>query len=125
MFENTIYYGSVIGVLCLSYSMNVAIEALRVSNSDHGRVFGPRIAHSGIASLFSIAALPCILWPALYVGMFDGWVAGIVAWIGLQVLGGLATIIFRIRGPLLGLHIVLGMFALPAGYFLTLSNPPW
>lgn len=50
MFENTITYGSLIGVFCLAYSMNVAIETLRISNSDHGRFFGPRIAHSGIAS---------------------------------------------------------------------------
>lgn len=95
------------------------------SVSVRGQHIGPRIAHSALGTLFLICALPSSVWLAVYVGGFDGWLAGVVSWIGFQIIGAIATIVLRIKGPLLGLHVLLGIPSLIAGYFLTIASHPW
>lgn len=123
MFENFLSAGSIIGALCLVYASNVAIEVSAVGR--RGPHVGPAIAHNTLGTLFVFCALPCIIWPAVYVGGFDGWLAGGISWIIFQIIGAAATMILRIKGPLLGLHMLLGIASLGAGYYLTFTNLPW
>jgi len=123
MFENFLNYGSVVGALCLVYASNVAIE---VAIAGHrGPHIGPASAQNTLGTLFGFCALPCILWPAIYVGSFDGWLAGVISWIAFQIIGAIATLAFRIKGSLLSLHILTGIASLGVGYYLTLNNLPW
>lgn len=125
LFQNTREFGSLIGLLLLVYATNIAIEVLRVQHLDPSGSLSARLPHTGLATLFSFASLPCILWPAIYVGGYDGWLAAVVAWLVFQVMGALATLWLGIRGTLLPLHLLHGLVALPVGYYLTLTTAPW
>ena len=123
MFENFLNYGSVVGALCLVYASNVAIEVATVGS--RGPHAGPAIAHNTFGTIFVFCALPCSLWPAIYVGGFDGWLAGVISWVVFQIIGAVATMVLKIKGPLLGLHVLIGILSLGVGYYLTLNNLPW
>lgn len=123
MFENFFSHGSIIGALLLVYASNVAIEVATVSR--RGPHIGPPVAHNTFGTLFVLCALPCAIWPAIYVGGFDGWLAGALSWVAFQSIGALVTILLKIKGPLLGLHVMVGYLCLTIGYWLTFTNFPW
>ena len=125
MFENTFSQGSIIGLFLLAYSVQVGFEIMRLSQSPNALVFAPRIALSSMASVLAMACIPALFWPIVYVAMFDGLLAGALFWILLQVGGGLATVILRIRGELIGIHVLALIVALPVGYVLTWIYRPW
>lgn len=125
IFENTVAFGSILGVLLLGYCQNTAIEVLRLQHTDQNAVMTARVLHGSVGTVFALAALPCIVWPAIYVALFDGVLAGLVAWVTLQLVGAFATMVLSIRGGLLPLHLLIGLVALPTGYYLTLTNAPW
>jgi hypothetical protein len=123
MFDNFLHSGSVFGLVALLYASIVGFETFNVKR--RGPHVGPLIAHSPLGSLFVFFAHTGSLWMAVYVGSFDGWISGLVSWLGLQVIGAIGTIVLRVQGPLLGLHILLGIPSLIIGYTLTVSNHPW
>lgn len=122
---NTRLYGSVAGLLCLTYAMNVAIEVLRTQNTPVLAATRPRLVSSAVGSLYWMLSLPCIVWPAIYIGLFDGWLQAVGAWLLLQVFGGLLTLRLGIGGPLLSFHVIGGFIALATGYWLTFTHSPW
>lgn len=121
MFEEFLNYGSILSVLLMVYAGNVMIEALRRERIDP---FGPGIIKHPLSALFMFASIPCQIWPAIYVGLYSGWLAGVVAWFVLQMAGAFVTIALGIRGPALVFHFVLGCIAFPIGYYLSISTLP-
>lgn len=125
IFENTLAFGSVLGILLFAYCQNIAIEVLRLQRADPHGVMTARVLHSSAGTVFALAALPCVIWPALYVALFDGVLAGLAVWLILQVFGAILTMVLGIRGDLLPIHLMIGLVALPVGYYLTLTQAPW
>lgn len=124
MVDTFLANGSKLSVILMVYSCNVMIEALRRDKLDRTGMHTPRVIRSVWGRLAAIGSIPCAIWPAVYIGLFDGWVAGIGAWVVLQVIGAVLTIILKINSPLLGLHFIAASFAYPAGYYLSLAALP-
>lgn len=122
MFDNVVEQGTVVGILLLAYAMNVGMEVLRTQLNDPHQLMSAGLVHTPLATYFSYAALPCIVWPALYVGLMDGWISAIVSWLLLQGLGAIAVVKLGIRGRQQAIHLILGCVALPIGYYLTISS---
>ncbi len=125
LFDNTLESGSLIGLLLLVYASNVGIEVGRIQKLDPSGVFSARLPHTALGTLFFFGALPCAIWPTIYVWGYDGWLAAVVAWLAFQLLGAWATIRLGIRGSFRALHLVLGLVGLPVGYYLTSTTAPW
>lgn len=124
MFDNTFSEGSVVGVLLLVFSVQVAIELLRRSQSPVGRISGPAMVNNTIGTIFVFSALPCIVWPYIYIASHDGFWAGLVAWLVLQLVGGYLTLRLGLAGAGLGIFSLLAVIALPIGYYLTITSWP-
>lgn len=124
MFQEFFHTGSIAAVLLMVYACNVMIEALRRDRIDPSGFSSPLIIKHPISALFMFASIPCAIWPAIYIGLFSGWVAGIISWFVLQVVGAFATIVLGIRGPALGLHFIGACIAFPVGYYLSVTTLP-
>lgn len=124
MFEEFLNYGSVTAVLLMVYAGNVMMEALRRDRLDPHGINSPMIIKHPLSGIFMFASIPCTIWPAIYIGLYSGWVAGIVSWFVLQIAGAVATIVLGIRGPALGFHFIAGCIAFPIGYYLSISALP-
>lgn len=128
MFDNTIVEGSVIGVLLLIYVYGVAYNIGQVYVKDSTGMMTPGIVRSSLGTIAIIAMLPAIIWPAIYVSLFDGvlW-AGVVTFLVTTVGGGIAGKLLGVtaaRGAFMGIHFILAVIAMIAGYWLTLTNLP-
>lgn len=66
-------------------------------------------------------AIPCAIWPAIYIGLYDGWVAGISSWIILQIISAITVIVLGIRG-FIGYHFIVACIAYPIAYYLSIAN---
>lgn len=124
MFENFLANGSKLSVILMVYSCNVMIEALKRDKFDRTGLHTPPVIRTGWGNLSMIGSLPCALWPAIYIGLFEGWGAGIGAWVILQLIGAFLTIALKINGRLLGIHFVAASLAYPIGYYLSLEALP-
>lgn len=124
MFEQFLLQGSIFSVALMVYACNVMLEAARLNKIDpRGILYAPKIIVHPLSGLIMFAAIPCILWPAIYIGLYDGWIAGIVAWFILQVIGVIMYFILGIRySELIGIHFILACIAFPIGYYLSVSS---
>lgn len=122
MFDDFIENGSILAVALLVYTCNVMIEAMTRAHRDPYGVNSPTIIRGTFSSIVMIVSLPCAVWPAIYIGIWSGWVAGLVSWIGLQLIGAMGTMVLGIRGPALGIHFVLACVAYPVGMYLSISS---
>lgn len=122
MFDEFLKHGSVLAVVCMTYASDVFAESLRWQRLYPHNT--PMILLHPASALLMLAAIPCVIWPAIYIGLFSGFVAGIVGWLGLQIISAVATLLLGIRGPLLGFHFILACVAYPLGYYISLTNLP-
>ena len=121
MFSEFLNNGNIVALVLMAYTNNVMIEAMGLSMK---KFDAPPILNNPIATIFMFGGLPCTIWPAIYIGLFYGWVAGVIAWIGLQILGVIATVVLGIRGPFTAVHFLVACVAYPIGYYLSFSNMP-
>lgn len=124
MFDSFLAQGQVLSVVLMIYSANVMIEALRIDKMDRSGIYTPGIIRSSVGTLLAIGAIPCAVWPAVYVALFSGWLAGLIFWLVAQVLGFAIVALLRIRGPLIGIHFIIASVAYPIGYFLSITTLP-
>jgi hypothetical protein len=74
MIEQFQTHGSVVAVGLMVYAANVMIEALRREKFDRSGIYTPGIIRSSFGSLVMIASLPCAIWSAIYIGLFEAWI---------------------------------------------------
>jgi len=122
MFGHFFQQGSVTAVVLMAYAGNVMIEALRRDRADPLGISSPRVLKSSVGTIFMIASLPCAIWPAIYVGLYDGWLAGVFAWLIIQAIGAIGTFALGIRGRFIGIHFIVACVAYPIGYFVSISS---
>ena len=63
-----------------------------------------------------------LFWPPVYFGIYDGWIAGLIALLGLQILGFITAKILGIYGEYFGIHILLSFISLPTSIVLSLLD---
>ena len=123
MFDDFFSHGSILAVLLMEYAACAMAEAIRLKSMGRlGYLHAPGLIYHPLATLFMVGAMPCVLWPAIYVGLYSGWIAGLVAWVLLQAIGAAMTLLFGIRGPLLGFHYIAACVAYPVGYYLSIRT---
>jgi hypothetical protein len=121
MFDQFLSQGSLLSVAIMGYTNSVMFHVAKLNRIDpHGLYYAPLILQHPISDLFFIAALPCAIWPAIYIGLYDGLVAGLFSWFILQI--GLVVILPIIRGFLIGIHFIVACILYPFGYYLSISN---
>lgn len=81
----------------MAYAGNAMMEALRRDRVDPYGIDSPIIIKYSISALLMFGVIPCAIWPVIYVGLYDGWIAAVV-WLILQVLGTIGAIVLGIRG---------------------------
>lgn len=119
MFEQFLSHGNILSVVLMVYACNVMLEVIRFDRIDPY----DSILSSSIAIMFMVAAVPCAIWPAIYIGLYDGWISGIVGWFILQFAGAIMTIVLGMRNYLLiRMHFVFACIAYPIGYYLSYSS---
>ena len=79
----------------------------------------PRAMRHPLAQLSFMGATPLIIWPAVYVGIFAGWLAGFAAWILTQIALVVITLVTGIRSVWFGAHFIAASIAYPIGYGLS------
>jgi hypothetical protein len=113
--------GSVAAVLLMAFASHVMLDAALQDRKDPRGLNTPPIIKSTLGTLLVIGSFPCLFWPAIYVGLFDGFWAAVSVWIILQALFGLFV---RLNPRLLGTNFVLASLAYPIGYYLSFVNLP-
>ncbi|MCF4098193.1 hypothetical protein [Maritalea mediterranea] len=124
MFDSFFNHGNIVSVVLMVYAANVMIESLRIDQADISGSYTPLIIRSSIGSILAVGAIPCAIWPAIYVALYSGWVAGIVFWLLAQLFGFAIVLALRVRGPLIGIHFIIASIAYPIGYYLSITNLP-
>ena len=72
VFDRFLLQGSILSVVLMVYAGNVMIEALRIDKFTHmGLCYSPRILSHPISAISMISAVPCSVWPAVYIGLYD------------------------------------------------------
>lgn len=125
MFDDTITRGSVLGIALMIYTYGVMFNIGQVYVRDPAGVMTPNIVRSSLGTLAIVAAVPTIIWPAIYVGLFDGIWAGVVTFLLTTIGGTVAAKLLGVtawRGVLMGIHFILAAVAMVAGYWLSFTN---
>jgi hypothetical protein len=122
MFDEFLANGSVSGVLLMAYVNTVMIETVNAQRAFHGINTPPILLHP-ISGVIRLLALPCIVWPSIYVGLHSGWIAAIVVFFTMQILGGIASIPLGIKRNI-GFHFIGASLVFPVGYYLSIANLP-
>ena len=116
MFNEFLAEGSLLALGLMVYAYAVMMEANRVTNDPLDM---PRAMRHPLAQLSFMGATPLIIWPAVYVGIFDGWLAGFAAWILTQIALVVITLVTGIRSVWFGAHFIAASIAYPIGYGLS------
>lgn len=126
MFDSFLANGSVVAVALLVFACHVMIEVgtIDLKGGAHALNELPGIVRSPLGTVLVFAAIPTAFWPAIYVGLFDGLAAAIVAWLMFQLAGLLAVRILRVKGPAIGLWFILASAAMIAGYWISIIKLP-
>jgi len=127
VFANTIADGSIIAVILMIYTYGVMFNVGQVYVRDQTGMMTPGVVRSSFGTLAIIAAVPMIVWPAIYTSLFDGLWSGVVMFLITTIGGGIAGAILGVtafRGLLMGIHFYLATFAMIAAYWLSITNLP-
>lgn len=122
MFDNFLAHGSILSVILMVYASDVMAESVRLINLDRIGLDTPFLLRHPVAELFMFGSIPTAIWPSIYIGLYDGWVAGIISWVVLQLGSAWATVALRIRGSALAHHFIVACIAYPIGYYLSIVS---
>lgn len=123
MFNDFLAHGNLVSVLLMLYASGTMVEVLRIDRADPYSLYSPRILKHPLSSILMFLAAPCAFWPAIYIGLYEGWLAGIAAWFVLQISTAIGSKVLGIR-HLLTFHFIAACIAYPAGYYLSITNLP-
>lgn len=126
MYDNFIENGSILAVVLMVFTCHVMLEVglIEAKGGAHALNELPGIVRSSLGSLLVVAAMPTAFWPAIYIGLFEGVVAGVIAWLVFQPVGLILVRILRVKGPAIGLWFVAASIAMVAGYVLSFMALP-
>lgn len=120
MYQDFLSNGSVLAILLMTYSGFVMRESIKREKLDPFNC--PKIIKHPLSSVLMFLSIPCAIWPAIYIGMYLGWLVGIISWVVLQILGAFIIVLLAIREPYLGFHFIAASVLFPLGYYLSIST---
>ncbi|MGB3726532.1 MAG: hypothetical protein WA981_12245 [Glaciecola sp.] len=123
MFADFIEYGNWLAVILLTYASSVTIEATTRLKSDTAGLRTPLFLRSSIGTITILLGLPCVILPALYIGAYSGFSAGLISWFFLQIISAIFVVVLGIRS-VLGLHFVVSTISMIFGYYLLITTWP-
>lgn len=97
LFDNFLANGSLWAVVLMCYASSVCHDIIKINKDDVLAASAPTLFSSPLASLFVLLNIPCIIWPPIYIGYYDGWVAGIVAYVLLHIVSFSLSNIFNFK----------------------------
>lgn len=109
MFGEFLQQGSVLSVVLMVYAVSVMSWAHNYMTPGAA----PTLFH-----LVVYGSAPCYFWPAIYVGLYSGWVAGGLSFFLVFVLASLGQFVLRVP-ELFHYHFVVALIAYPIGYALS------
>ena len=124
LFNNFFAKGSVISVLLMTYTASVCYEVVIINRHKATSVRAPLLVTSAFSSIFILFSVPCIIWPAIYIGLYDGFLAGAISFLILQAYSGYISKFLGIRGPHMALHFVVAVACCFLGYYLSYTSIP-
>jgi hypothetical protein len=71
MFSDFLASGSILAVILMAYVSMVIMETLNAKDA-FGGMNTPQILLYPIYGIVKILSLPCLFWPAVYVGLYSG-----------------------------------------------------
>jgi hypothetical protein len=122
MFTDFIENGSILSVLLMAYVSMVMMETFNTKEA-LGGMNTPQALRHPVYEIVKLLSLPCFLWPAVYVGLYSGWLAGFAVLFGAIIVGGVLSIPLGVKRHV-GVHFIGACLALPVGYYLSLANLP-
>lgn len=97
LFNNFLADGSLWAVLLMTYASSVCHDIIKISKDDALAAEAPKLFSSPLASLLILINIPGIILSAIYIGYYDGWLAGIAAYFLLQVVSFSLSRIFNFK----------------------------
>lgn len=122
MFTDFVQEGSLTGVGMMVICLPIMMASTRLVHPT--AVLAPRIMQGPIASLFLFCAIPLPIWPAIYIGLFEGFITGLISWGLIQASAVVLHFLLRLPGPWIGLYFAAACIIYPIGYVLTLTSLP-
>ncbi|WP_093447366.1 hypothetical protein [Thiomicrospira sp. ALE5] len=119
MFTNTLETGNIIALAFLIYANTVMLEAV-IRAHRLPAYMNPPVLNTGYASFIFLLSIPTGIWPAVYVGIHDGLLAGFLAWILFMITGHILGFLIRVK-TLVGFHFHPATALMFTGYFLTIK----
>ncbi|QUG77377.1 hypothetical protein GKQ23_21315 [Erwinia sp. E602] len=115
MFANFIEYGSFLSIFCAEYASVMAVRIANDVRKDPYLMHTPGLIRHPLFTIVVILAIPLSIWQAVYVGLFDGFWAGVLAWLILQVGGSLVmSFALSIIPAFAGRYALLALLIIPA-----------
>ncbi|MNE62029.1 hypothetical protein D3C80_1572870 [compost metagenome] len=121
MFEGTLSQGSPWVPILLSYCAVVATNVAGAQKRAEWLL--PPVLRTGTAQLFLLLMAPTAFVPALYVGSFDGIVAGLVTFVILPLPWAFITTLLGVRTYLF-FHFAVACLCMSLGYLLAVQTWP-
>lgn len=121
MIDNFIAKGSLLSIVFMVYTNATIMEAVKINKADPYCLNSPRILKNPLSILFVTLAIPCAIWPAIYIGLYEGWVVGIISWFILQIISALAVATLGVRSYI-GYHFIVACIIYPIGYYLSITS---
>lgn len=114
MFSEFIENGNFVTLFAMLYVGCVMFNISKI-NKHHSHLAPPIVVHP-ISDVIVLLSLPMSILPAVYVGIYSGWLAGLLAWVGLAVF----DLIFYSLGVrrFIGLHFIAASILLPISYYM-------
>lgn len=124
MFDNIIANGSPISLILMVFSSGVLYDVIMIVNS-HRASLHPQIYRTPVSTVLLFLGVGCFFWPAIYVGIYEGILAGVIFWISQQLIGQI------IITPIVGIKTektrgiffyLLAIISFPIGYYLSIKT---
>jgi len=111
--------GSLLAVLLMTYTSSVVYDIIKVNKNEALAAKAPAAFKSTFAALFIFIAIPCIIWPPIYIATYDGWLAGLFAYALLQTFAFCLSRLLDFKSATTGFHLILAVIACFVGYYLS------
>lgn len=97
LFNSFLTNGSLWAVLLMTYASSVCHDIIKISKDDDLATKAPKLFSSSLASLLILINIPGLILSAVYIGYYNGWLAGVVAYFLLQIVSFSLSRIFNFK----------------------------
>jgi hypothetical protein len=119
LFDHFVANGSLCAVLLMTYASSVCYDLIKINKNPAIAVKTPSLLRSPLAAMFILLAIPCIIWPPIYIGSYDGWLAGIIAYVLLQIVNFSLSTLFNFKNATTTFYFWTAVISCLIAYYLS------